>query len=256
MLLPLSTISHAFIHLPICESTMDEAYQWLTKRRSDSPGLGIILADCQTKGRGTRQRLWHSPKGNLFVSFAFEIPLACQNFSQLSVVSAVALGEALYTQYPSLDVRYKWPNDIIVGNQKVAGILTETYEQPDTRWVLVGIGVNLQSAPTLSGPYEAGSLAILTGKVYTPLSFLKILVPLFDRFKNLWLKEGFLRIAEEWRKRALYTGKIVRVVTAQGSQEGTFKGIDSQGFLRLMLPSGEEIIVSAGNVSVAERQNE
>jgi BirA family biotin operon repressor/biotin-[acetyl-CoA-carboxylase] ligase len=229
---------------------MDEALRWLASRRPESPSLGIILADQQTKGRGTRQRFWHSPEGNLFVSFAFEIPLSYPNFSQLSVVGAVALGEALCAQYPSLDVGYKWPNDMIVDGKKVAGILTETYAQNRSRWVLVGMGVNLQSAPLLSGTYEAGSLFSLTGEPCTPFCFLEALVPLFDRFKNLWLKEGFLRIAEKWHKRALYIGKIIRVVTAQGSRKGIFRGIDSQGFLRLeLLSSGEEVVLSAGSIT-------
>lgn len=227
-----------FIHLITCESTMDEGLLWLKTHKKNDHRV-VILADTQTQGRGYHQRSWQSLEGNLFVSFVSLIPPAMHGLGQLSIVGGVALGAALRTVCPQLVIQYKWPNDIMIAGKKVAGILTETHEVNGKRGVVMGMGVNLAAAPLLEGRYKATSLKETCGKILRPLDVLTVLTPLFDRYKNLWLKGEFLQIVKEWNQNALYQEETIRIMTIKGPLEGIFKGIDDQGFLRIQHPSGD-----------------
>lgn len=226
------------MHLEICETTMDEGLLWLEKQQRGER-TGLILSDLQTKGRGQYQRVWQSLRGNLSLSVAFMIPQTLKTFSELAFVGAVALGGALRTLYPNLPFFYKWPNDVIIEEKKVGGILTETHELKGKRGVVMGFGVNLEIAPVLPRSYQTISLKEVSGRSTNPLEFLEVLVPLFDTYKKLWLKEGLLKIAKEWEHHALYLKEPVRIMTTYGGFEGVFQGIDHQGFFKLQLPSGE-----------------
>jgi BirA family biotin operon repressor/biotin-[acetyl-CoA-carboxylase] ligase len=236
-----------FVHLDQCQSTMDEGLSWLKQNQHDDR-MGLILADRQQQGRGQRQRFWHSLEGNLFVSFAFMIPKNIKTFSELSFVGAVALGEALRTLYPAVPLSYKWPNDMMVDGKKVGGILTETHDLDDKRGVVMGMGVNLAVAPTITDKYDATSLKEMSKTHLKPIEVLQALVPLFDRYRKLWLKEGFLKIAKEWERYALCLKESVCIMTTRGPFKGIFQGIDHQGFFKLQVPSGE--ILSFSSVDI------
>lgn len=227
-----------FIHLSTCESTMDEGFLWLKMHKKNDHTV-VILADQQTQGRGRHQRAWRSLEGNLFVSFVSLIPPEKHDLGQLSIVGGVALGAALRSLCPHLIIQYKWPNDIMITGQKVAGILTEAHEISGKRGFVMGMGVNIAEAPLLEGRYKATSLKKEGVTPLSSLDVLTVLVPLFDRYKNLWLKEGFLRIVKQWNQNALYHQEMIRIMTTKGPLEGVFKGIDSHGFLTIQVPSGE-----------------
>ena len=238
-----------FQHHAVCESTMNQGFEWLkdSTRVQDSC---LILADQQTAGRGRRGRSWQACEGNAFLSLAFKVPLEVQSFSELSFVSAVALGDTLFQLCSGLKIGYKWPNDILVEDKKVAGILIETEVQKTCRHVVVGMGVNLKEAPTLKD-YKTTSIYKETQNLITPLQLAEVLVPQFDRYKNLWLKEGFSKISREWHKHALHLEKEIRIVTDQGAKVGVFEGLDDRGHLALRVAPGD--VQSFSTADIVER---
>jgi len=214
---------------------MEEAFLWLQIHPPEQSC--VILADTQTKGRGRRGRAWESFQGNLSMSIGFYLPLSVENFSELSFVTAIALGETLKMLYPEMAFGYKWPNDILIQGKKVAGILIETDCKQHSRAVVVGIGVNLKQSSPLKN-YPTTSIYNETHVIISPEDFLGALIPLFDRYKDLWLKEGFLKISQEWHKKALYLEQPMSILTAEGLLKGIFQGMDARGHLKLQVPSG------------------
>lgn len=213
---------------------MNLGFEWLDAHER---GSCLILADQQTAGRGTRGRSWQTLEENISVSLAFWIPLKSPAISQLSFVAAIALGETLSALTPGLDMGYKWPNDLLVQGQKMAGILIETTRRSRGQQVVLGMGVNLKESPNLEG-YVTTSLLEETGCLVTRESFIDAWVPQFDRFKDLWLKEGFSAISKIWHEKALYLGENIRILARQNTIEGVFQGLDGEGCLVLKVSTG------------------
>src|SRR5258708_4173593 len=139
-------------------STNDEARQLA---RDGAPGGTLVWAAAQSAGRGRRGHLWQSPPGNLYLSMVLRPEAPPANAPQLGFVAALALGDALdQLAAPGLQLRYKWPNDLLAGGKKLAGILLESEMAAGggLDFVILGIGVNLVSAPR-ELEYPAPSLA-------------------------------------------------------------------------------------------------
>jgi BirA family biotin operon repressor/biotin-[acetyl-CoA-carboxylase] ligase len=247
--------SYTFLHKKVCESTMEEGLQWLSTHKKDTEKSFIIVADTQTKGRGRRGRPWQSLEGNLFMSLAFWLPSNVTNFSKLSFVSVVALGETLKILCPEMEIGYKWPNDLLIQNKKVAGILIETDLQGKNRGIVMGIGVNLKVSPLLKN-YPTTSIYDEGHVIVSPEVFLATFVPLFDRYKDLWLKEGFLKISQEWHKRALYLEQPISILTTEGSLTGIFQGMDGRGHLKLQVLPGDVRTFSTADTIKPDKQQD
>jgi BirA family biotin operon repressor/biotin-[acetyl-CoA-carboxylase] ligase len=207
---------------PTLDSTMLEA------RRNPVPGR-IIVADQQTAGMGRHGRSWHSPAGEgLYVSVVLKVPPA--------PVLTLALGLATHHAIsPKADLR--WPNDVLLGGRKCAGILAQT--EGDT--VIAGIGINV-SQRSFPGDLDtpATSLA-LEGIHITREALLTTLVAAVDRFVALPQAE----ILHQFERYSSYvTGRRVRA----GDREGVTCGLDSSGFLRLREDNGSETMILAGGV--------
>ena len=129
--------------LPVCASTELELERWL---RGGDPGLGhsglVVVARRQRHGRGQRGRQWHSPAGGLWLSAAFAWPVRTLG-DGAPLTLAVALGLVLQLEALGLKPQIKWPNDVLIGGRKLAGILPRLRLQGQrVRWAQVGIGIN------------------------------------------------------------------------------------------------------------------
>lgn len=238
---------HTFKHFETCASTMDEAFLWLKSSDATPEKTGVILADYQTKGRGRRGRAWENIKHNLTLSIAFKLPSDIKDFSLLSFVTAVALHDVMFDLCSGFSLQYKWPNDLLLEGKKVSGILIETDLVGAWRHMVVGIGVNLKVGPSLT-LYPATSIYKVTGKEITPVAFVERLMPLFDKYKNLWLKKGFSEISDLWHKNAFRLNKEIHLMTHQGPVDGVLRGMDHRGHLVIQISSGERKSFSAGEI--------
>ena len=160
----------------------------------------------------------------------------------LSLVAGLALTEALDAAIPDQPLMLKWPNDLLLGGAKLAGILLE---RRDCR-IVAGFGVNLAAAPTIEGRLTAH----LDGAV-TPEALVPLLASTFDRMLALWRESAPILFAQAWMARAHSVGTRLTIHAEDGAPvAGTFDGIDEDGSLRLRCKSGEIRRVQAGDVAL------
>ena len=223
-----------------------------------------ILASSQKAGRGRRGRNWKSPSGNLYATLLLRPGVSAHIAPQLSLATALAVRDMVLSFLPGKEgeVTLKWPNDILVGGAKLAGILLESHlafnrhgtddmlRGQDMGWVAIGIGVNLLHFPA-DAPYPATSLYAL-GKIrLEPLETLCTLAWSLDSRLSSWEKgNGFAALRTEWMGCAYGLGEEVSAGLGSGGGEmrGVFLGLDNKGALRLRLKDGGECSLCAADV--------
>lgn len=238
-------------------STNEEA---LSLGRRGDTGRLWVLADRQTAGRGRAGRAWASPLGNHHASLLLEDPCEPRLAPQLGFVAGVALARALIAiAGPDRGIAIKWPNDILCGGAKLAGILVEGCTPTATGFgpkgfsAVLGFGVNCASHPTPL-PYPATHLGLLVGEAGTRDALFRSLsgavvdaLALWDRGRN------FAGIRRAWLDRALPEGASLAVARAGAAVTGRFKTVDPDGKLILETDSGR-ITVEAGDVFLVDRR--
>lgn len=227
-------------------STNDEAKK--LARAGDADGT-LVWAREQTAGRGRRGRAWASPPGNLYLSLIVRPGATVARAAQLGFAAALGLGDAILgLARAPLQLRYKWPNDLLVGGRKLAGILLEaetgTGEAVD--FVVIGVGVNLASRPD-SVEYPATSLAEEGHPDITPALLLEAFAGHFDAWQGRWRSDGFAPLRAAWLARAASVGERVRVRLERNTLYGRFLDLDHDGALVLDAAEGRRR-VAAGEI--------
>jgi BirA family biotin operon repressor/biotin-[acetyl-CoA-carboxylase] ligase len=215
----------------------------------------VVVAESQSAGRGRRGRNWASPPGrNLYLSVILRPNLPPQRAPEITLVASVAACDAC--RKAGVEVGIKWPNDLLVGGRKVAGILTELSAEPDlVHWVVLGIGVNLNSGPgdfpaELRG--QATSLSIERCQPVPRALFAAALLSELEQWLDRHAAEGFGPIREAWRERSVTLGREVRVDAEGGEISGVAEDIDASGALLVRGKSGLARVVS-GDVRMVPR---
>ncbi|HXP13642.1 MAG TPA: biotin--[acetyl-CoA-carboxylase] ligase, partial [Stellaceae bacterium] len=230
-------------------STSEEAKRLA---RAGCPEGTLITALEQTSGHGRQGRAWFSPPGNFHASLVLRPVCATAQAAQLGFAAALAVGEACSGFLPkSATLAYKWPNDVLLGAKKAAGILleSESGEGAKLRFVVLGIGVNLASFPPETD-YPATSLeAVGAGKV-APEAFLEALAPALLVWYERWRESGFGGLRSKWLERASGLGETIRVRLPREETEGIFSGLDADGTL-LLETGGKTRRIAAAEVFFA-----
>ncbi len=211
----------------------------------------LIWALRQTKGRGRQARSWSSPPGNLYISLVLRPDCSASQAAQLSFVAALALYDAIGSLLPpAVECHLKWPNDVLVGERKIAGILLESQlsAQGGLEWLILGIGLNVGRHPQ-EARVEATSLQDEgSDRSVDVVIALEAVARHFLTWVNRWLEDGFEPIRSTWLQRAFGLGKKIDVRLPKETLTGVFLGLDEDGALILQLPMGEERRISAGDV--------
>ncbi|HVZ51532.1 MAG TPA: biotin--[acetyl-CoA-carboxylase] ligase [Pseudolabrys sp.] len=231
-------------HYETLGSTNAEA---LALARAGERGPLWITAARQTAGRGRRGNAWVSAPGNLYATLLLTEPSPKERAPQLSFVTALALHDALASVAPHLGplLALKWPNDLLLGGAKLAGILIEGESEPVFA-VAIGIGVNCASHPT-DTTYPAADLAS-AGALVSPESLFAALAAAMARRLEQWQRgERFAAIRADWLKRAAGLGRDIRVRLPEREFCGRFEGLDEAGRLLVGGTTGVTV-VTAGEV--------
>lgn len=237
----------AVIEHDILESTNDEA----CRLASDGAEEGtVVWAHRQKAGRGRRGRRWQSPEGNLYFSAILRPAAPPAAAAQLSLVAAVAMAETLAELLPNgVRVEQKWPNDVLVGGKKIAGILLESSGATADRvdWVVVGCGLNVAVAP------EGTALpaTCLTAEGASTADRKLVLMALLDslhHWRGEWDTAGIAPVRKAWLARARGLGQEITVRLPTHEFKGQFLDMDDSGALIVRLPDGSEKAVTAGDV--------
>jgi BirA family transcriptional regulator, biotin operon repressor / biotin---[acetyl-CoA-carboxylase] ligase len=217
-----------------------------------SPEGEVVIAECQTHGRGRLGRAWVSPPHlNLYLSFILRprLPLGCA--PQITLMAAVALSDTI-ASFTTASPAIKWPNDILLGGKKLAGILSESSSTSDgIQFVILGIGVNINyPGELMPEAIRKGGTSLLSvnKKITSREAFASRLIQDLDRCYGELEESGFSVIAPRWEARFSLRGKKVKVEVSDGIVVGMAAGIDRDGALIVIDERGKSNRVVAGDV--------
>lgn len=203
-----------------------------------------LVAARQVAGKGRQGRDWQSPLGNFYGSTLVQLREGDPASPTLALVAGLALIEAIDVVAPGVLVSLKWPNDILRGRAKLAGILLERAGDK----VVAGFGVNLMLAPDIAGR-DTASLSDIPN--ITPQSFAPLLAGSFARLLGAWRMAEPASLAKAWEERGHPKGSRLTVHGGDGEPiSGTFDGIDNDGAMRLIRDDGSVDTIRAGDVSL------
>jgi BirA family biotin operon repressor/biotin-[acetyl-CoA-carboxylase] ligase len=230
----------------------------LLRARDGEAGPMWFVTSEQTAGRGRRHRAWIAPRGNLASSILEVMEISPPVAATLGFAAGLALETALQKVSVEASLRsagsdhmkfaLKWPNDVLAGRQKLAGILLEAEAVGDNRLaVVVGIGTNVVAAPE-GTPTPATSLAALGVQIGAEELF-AALSDAWTEFRGIWDNgRGFGDIRKLWLERAAGLGERVAVQTGNSVIEGTFDTLDETGCMIVRAADGRRLPVTAGDV--------
>ena len=201
-----------------------------------------MRAEHQTKGRGRQGRGWEAPTGNLSASTLIRLHAGEPSAPTLALVAAIALAETIeaFAGKPTI----KWPNDIVIDNAKLSGILLERIDDA----VVIGFGINLAHHPNLVDR-PTTSLAAAVGHSPDPDAFLVVLAEVLERWIGRWRNAGVGPVRAAWLKRAHPIGAALSLHLPDGEMmTGLFDGLDESGALRLRLADGSCHVIHAADV--------
>jgi BirA family transcriptional regulator, biotin operon repressor / biotin---[acetyl-CoA-carboxylase] ligase len=218
------------------------------------PEGAVVLAEEQTAGRGRAGRAWHSERAaGIYVTLLLRPRLAPVQAPLLTMMAGLSAHAAIQAQ-TGRTLELKWPNDLLINEKKVGGILTEMHAEPgQVRFVIVGIGLNVnQEKFTGELGAIATSLRIETGKPQSRLELLVRLLREFENDYNQFLRKGAASVTEKFAAISSYAkGKRVRVTNGTESFAGTTDGLGPEGLLRVKRDDGDVVTVIAGDVTEA-----
>jgi BirA family biotin operon repressor/biotin-[acetyl-CoA-carboxylase] ligase len=216
--------------------------------RAGERGPLWVTARAQSSGRGRRGRVWTSEPGNLYASLLLVGAAPPGVAPQLSFVSALALYDALSTVTPALRARtaLKWPNDLLVGGRKIAGILIEgEFLADQTLAVVAGMGVNCAHHPDGA---NATNLSVEGAEVSPSKLFTALADAMLSRLRQ-WEQGGnFAAIRADWLALAMGVGTVIKVRSHDGEIAGVFTTLDASGQLVLQMQDGATRLIAAGDV--------
>ncbi|EJM74717.1 bifunctional biotin--[acetyl-CoA-carboxylase] ligase/biotin operon repressor BirA [Pseudomonas sp. GM55] len=215
----------------------------------------LVLAERQTAGRGRRGRKWVSPFAeNVYYSLVLRIDGGMRQLEGLSLVVGLAVLQTL-RELGIAAAGLKWPNDVLVGQKKIAGILLELVGDPaDVCHVVLGVGinVNMQSADEVDQQWT--SMRLESGKLFDRNQLAARLGEMLQRYLERHQAGGFLAIQSEWEQNHLWQGRSVSLIAGVNQIDGEVLGIDGQGALRLKV-DGVEKVFSGGELSLRLRDD-
>ena len=238
-------------HFETLDSTNKEV---LRQAKSGAAEGLVVVAKEQTDGKGRLVRTWFTIDYALAMSVLLRPNINPADVPKLSLVTAVAVHEALSLFVPQVGI--KWPNDLLIDGKKVSGILTEMRcKQSMVEAVVIGMGINI-SAPTqgwdesITAP--AIDLSTASGKKIDKTVVLQAVLESLDTWYARFLNEGFAPIHQAWWAAHIASGKMVSVYDGNTYIEGIAKALGEDGTLRLLVNGVEQSII-AGDVSLMDQ---
>jgi len=219
-----------------------------------APEGTVVVAREQTAGKGRHGRSWSSPAGEgLYLSLVLRPEVPFERVCELAFVTSVAAADAVKL-VSGLPARIKWPNDVLLGDRKVCGILIEARRQSAVcglQSVVVGIGMNVNNQefpPEIS--QTATSIALERGGSASLEEAEEKLLSCLGAWYGKYLREGFAPILREWRILDCTAGREVAVNTADGVVEGRAVEVDERGDLIVEREDGARTCIAAGEVNL------
>ena len=230
-------------------STMDAAHRLA---RAGAPEGTLVVAESQTHGRGRAGRSWVSPPGQgIYASLILRPRVVAAQIHQMTLLAAVVAAQTI-EQTTRLEPSIRWPNDLLLKERKVGGILTESaMERGSVGYVIVGMGLNVNGSRA-ELPEVATSLAIASHHAVDRLQVLRVLLQTWERWYERWKAQGFDPVHRAFAQRCVTLGRMVRVRMRGAARVGQAEEIDEDGGLVIRWESGLEEVVRAGDVELLQ----
>lgn len=230
------------IHLDNVNSTMVEIKKYLGSEKNI-----CMIADQQTKGVGRRGSKWISPKGNIYISFLSKYDLSIEQHFLLSAVMTNSIVSFLKS-YVNEKISIKWPNDIIVNNNKISGIMTEIVELNNLKYIVIGAGINILSAPKIY-EYPTCCLKDYVNNIKLEEVLFAMIKSYFNEYEMI-VQKKFNQVLQKFRDRMIYLGSHVDILFPDGNLEKVFlKDLNYDGSILVEKKGIEENIFSARIIS-------
>lgn len=238
-------IGQNMLVFPSVSSTMDIARK---EAMNNAPEGTAILAERQTAGRGRLKRTWHTPEGNIAVSVI--LYPAKFYLNSLIMLASLAVLHSINT-ITGLTCKLKWPNDVLIHEKKVCGILIETRTQIDRlQYAVFGIGINTNMT-IYNHPELKGIATSLYDEIGKPISRIQLLQQLFIELERLYFDMiSGKSLFPEWRSNLVTTGKQVRVQSGDSIFNGIAESVNEDGSLLLRSDNGSLTRITIGDVSL------
>lgn len=233
------------ITLKTTDSTNSEA-----RRRVEKTGetFFAVSAGMQTAGRGRFGRSWQTPEGNVAVTIVVPLPKEKTTLASVSLMTGLAIHDALMLFVKNADIRIKWPNDILINGAKISGTLIEV----DSRALYVGIGINRIANP-VGVPYATAMLEQFTCKESAEI--VEVLVKRWCDYFETWQTYGFVSLKNSYMTRMSRLNEKVEIAfDAQKTDKigGVCRGVDELGNLLIENDSGDIIAYNYGEIQHAQ----
>lgn len=245
-------LARRVFYFPTIDSTNLQAKKYAEEPDADG---ALFLADEQTKGRGRRGRSWSSPAGdNIFMSLLLKPKLRPESASMMTLLAALAVAAAA-EEMTGLEVKIKWPNDIVINKKKICGILTEMSSEIDyIHYLVIGIGINVNTGTFPEEIKEmASSLFLSSGakKRWNRSELICLLMEHLERYyEQFLLTENLSFVQEEYNRKLAGIHEQVKVLGETEDMVGISRGITEKGELIVELSDGSRKEVMSGEVSV------
>jgi BirA family biotin operon repressor/biotin-[acetyl-CoA-carboxylase] ligase len=217
-----------------------------------APEGTLVVSEAQTGGRGRKGREWFSPsKGGIYLSLILRPTISPAEAPKITLLTAVAIAEALLI-LTQLEVRIKWPNDILVNGKKLVGILTEmSTDMDEIDYVVVGLGLNVNTPGFPEDISDkATSLFIEAGKQFSRARLVAEFLKWEEHYYELFQEVGFEPVIKRWKELSNIIGKIIAVEMIDQTLMGEVEDIDSDGFLILRDNRGKSHRIISGDVTL------
>jgi len=242
-------LGQRFVHcFDVVGSTNREAHRL---GQQGAPEGTVVIAEGQREGRGRLGRSWASPSGGgLYLSFILRPGCPPSGVALLTLVAGIAVASTVRAM--GFEPQLKWPNDVLIADRKVAGVLTEAlFHQGRVDFVVVGVGINVNTElEAFPGEVRdrATSLRVSGGRPVSRLLLLQRLLRRQEQWYELFSAGALEKIIERWRRLDTTVGRVVEVILPQKRFVGVAEAVDDDGALLVRDKKGELVRVLAGDV--------
>jgi BirA family biotin operon repressor/biotin-[acetyl-CoA-carboxylase] ligase len=203
---------------------------------SDCQNGTVVLAEIQTQGRGRLSRPWASPPGGIWMSLVLKPQMPLAQVFRVNMAVSVAASRAIQNLY-GLDTGIKWPNDLLVNERKICGILMDISAEVDRlEYAVVGLGIN--SNVDVSGFPEEWRSTSLRQELGRDVSRVELIQKILREIEEAYEKMGSKEVYEEWRRRSVTVGRQVRITSVEGDLTGEAVELAEDGALLLRTKGG------------------
>ncbi len=227
------------IHEESVKSTMTSIKKFVSRKNI------CMLADEQTSGIGRRGNDWISPKGNIYASFLIKYDLSIENHFLFSAMVANSIIKFL-NKYIHVNINIKWPNDIIINKKKIAGIMTEIFEHNNIQYIIIGVGINILTAPKIID-YKTSCLKDYMDSV----NFENVLITFIESFFHEYemiTKKKYNQIFNSFKNQMSHIGSRINMLFPDGNvKEVLIKNLNYNGSL-IIQEGDKEINVFSGRI--------